>query len=374
MKISLELQPCCGNKSGIGIYTYEIVRRLSNKNGLTYSGNLFNFLNRNDNSELINIITIPIEINPIMPYGIYRRIWRYTNLSYQALFSQSDITHFFNYIVPPKVNGKVITTIYDMSYKLYPETLDKRNLKRITRDINYSIERSDIIITISENAKKEILEEFSLDHDRVKIIYPSFDTIISDQPFHTIADKFNIPSKYILYVGNLEPRKNINTLIKSFAELKKESDLDYHLVIAGQKGWLYDDIFKTVEDLGMSNHITFTGYVSTEDKSALYKNASLFVYPSLYEGFGIPILEAMSSGVPVICSNTSSMPEVAGNAAILINPDNPNNIADAMYKLLSSEDLRNKKVELGYQQIKKFSWDKSAAELIEIYREVESKS
>ena len=170
-----------------------------------------------------------------------------------------------------------------------------------------------------------------------------------------------------MYVGNLEPRKNIDVLIKAFAALKKETDLDYHLVIAGQKGWLYESIFKTVEALGISRYITFTGYISIEDKSALYKNASLFVYPSLYEGFGIPILEAMSSGVPVICSNTSSMPEVAGDAALLIRPDEPIPIAEAMHSMLTSTDLREEKIRLGYLQAEKFSWDKSAEKLMTIY-------
>jgi glycosyltransferase involved in cell wall biosynthesis len=328
---------------------------------------------RNDNSQLIRSLNIPVEINPIMPYGIYRRIWRHTNLPYQALFSESNITHFFNYIVPPKVNGDVITTIYDMSYKLYPDTLDKKNLKRIIRDINYSVERSTLILTISESAKKEIIDEFKVNAECVKIIYPSFDTVKSNESFSSIAKKFNIPSKYILFVGNLEPRKNIPMLINSFAALKKGSGLDYHLVIAGQKGWQYESIFKTVEDQKLSEHVTFTGFISSEDKSALYKNASLFVYPSLYEGFGIPILEAMSSGVPVICSNTSSMPEAAGNAAFLVNPERQDEIEDAMYQMLTSATLRNEKVELGYKQAEKFSWDKSAAELIQIYQELGAK-
>ena len=287
-----------------------------------------------------------------------------------VFFIESDITHFFNYIVPPKVKGKVITTIYDMSYKLYPETLDQKNLIRIVQDIHYSIERSDIIITISENTKKEILEEFKIPEEKVKIIYPSFDTIVSDQSFAEITDKFNIPSRYILYVGNLEPRKNIPALINSFAKLKKESGLDYHLVIAGQKGWLYESIFNTVDDLNISKNVTFTGFISAEDKSALYKNAFLFVYPSLYEGFGIPILEAMSSGIPVVCSNTSSMPEVAGDAALLVDPHKPDDIVDAMYKMLTSEELRSSKIKLGYHQAGKFSWDKSTEKLIKIYEEL----
>lgn len=372
MRISLELQPCCGNRSGIGIYTFELAKRLSNTKNISFHGNIFNFLNRNDNSSVIESLPFSVESNPVMPYGVYRRVWRCLPLSYENFFQESDISHFFNYIVPPKVKGKVITTVYDMSYRRYPETLDQKNLRRITQDINYSIDRSDIIITISENTKKEIIEEFGISEEKVKIVYPSFDTIDSNQSFQMITKKFNIPTKYILYVGNLEPRKNIDVLIKAFAALKKETDLDYHLVIAGQKGWLYESIFKTVEALGISRYITFTGYISTEDKSALYKNASLFLYPSLYEGFGIPILEAMSSGVPVICSNTSSMPEVVGDAALLIRPDEPVHIAEAMHSMLTSADLREEKIRLGYLQAEKFSWDTSAEKLMGLYNEIGS--
>lgn len=372
MRVSLELQPCFGKRSGIGIYTYEIARKLVDTKGISFQANIFNFLNRNENSDVIENIHYSVNINALFPYGVIRRIWSFFPIPYEAFFQKSDITHFFNYIVPTKLTGKVITTIYDMSYKYYPETLDRRNYKRIIKGICYSVERSDVIITISENSKKEILEEFNIPEQKVQIVYPSFDTIKSDQSFQQISDKFCIPSNYILYVGNLEPRKNIPALLKSFAKLKKETYLDYHLVIAGQKGWLYDSIFKTVEDLSVSKDVTFTGYISAEDKSALYKNASLFVYPSLYEGFGIPILESMSCGIPVICSNTSSMPEAAGEAALLVDPNDSDAIAVAMNKMLSNEDLRNEKIQLGYRQAEKFSWDKSAEKLMSIYQSLGS--
>lgn len=369
MKISLELQPCRGQMSGIGIYTYELAKRLTNTDTITFYGNLFNFLNKDDISSLCEHIPFDITKNRMMPYGIYRRIWHILPIPYQFLFQNNcELHHFFNYIVPPHISGKVITTIHDVSFLLFPETLAKKNLTRILKDIDYSINRSDIIITVSENAKREIINHLGVEENKIKIIYNASSPLISTLSLEYLQKKFKFHQNYILYVGNLEPRKNIPSLIHAYYKLLKETNLPYQLVIAGQRGWHYETIFDTVSKLGLEQQIVFTDYISQEDKAAFYQNASLFVFPSFYEGFGIPILEAMSAKVPVICSNTSSMPEVAGNAAVLINPKDIDSIASSMYQLLTNKELRTQKIELGKIQAEKFSWDKSAEKLVEIYK------
>lgn len=369
MNITLELQPCCGNRSGIGIYTYELAKRLTNTAELHFAGTVFNFLNRHDNSTCLKSIDYTIKTNFLISYGIYRRIWHYAPVSYDWLFhNQSDICHFFDYIAPQNVSGKVITTIHDMSFFLYPETLNKRNLKRITKDIDYSINRSDIIITVSKNSKEELLKYFHIPEKKVEIVYPSFDSLANRLSFPLLASRFQLSSRYILYVGNLEPRKNISSLIRAYHKLKTTYRLPYQLIIAGQKGWQYESIFETVKKLHLEKDIIFTGYLSAEEKSAFYQHASLFVFPSLYEGFGIPILEAMSASVPVVCSNTSSMPEAAGDAALFTAPKDIDGMANAMLQLLTDENLRKEKIKLGLLQAQKFSWDKSASKLIQIYK------
>lgn len=373
MKISLELQPCCGQISGIGTYTLELAKQLHSTEEMSFYGTIFNYRNRQENP-WIKEIPFPVFSNHLLPYGAYRRAWHFLPFSYQAFFpeDQSDVYHFFNYIVPPRISGKVITTIHDSSFLLFPETLAKRNLERIRKDIDYSIQRSDRIIAVSENGKQELMQLLGIDEKKIRVVYNAASPVSSNQTLAEIQKKFHFEHPYILYVGNLEPRKNIPSLIQAYRKLKIEKKLPFHLVIAGQKGWRYESIFETVQKLSLENEITFTGYVSDEDKAALYKNASLFVFPSLYEGFGIPIIEAMSAGVPVVCSNTSSMPEVAGEAALLVSPENIEEIAEAMERLLTDFSLRKEKIRLGTLQASKFSWASSAKKLIEVYEELKN--
>lgn len=369
--VALELQPCVKQRSGVGVYTYELARRLNSNTEISYSGNVFNFMNKLNIEKELSELSFSINTNLAMPYGVYRRIWKYLPISYNRLFhSKADIYHFFNYIVPPRIKGRVITTIHDLAYLLYPETMDPKNLKRITDDIEYSINRSDVVIAVSEYTKQLILEKYDVPESKVKVIYNSFSISKEVTSYDILKSKYDLFEPYILYVGNLEPRKNISRLIEAFSSLKHNEKIPHKLVIVGQKGWLFDDIFKTLEDIGIKDDVIFTGFVDDKDKTSFYKNADTFVYPSLYEGFGIPILEAMAMGTPVVCSNTSSMPEVGGDAAVYVDPLSVDSIAEGIWSVLSDKELADSKIKLGYEQIKKFSWDDSARKLEEIYKSI----
>ncbi|ENZ30832.1 hypothetical protein HMPREF1084_03405 [Clostridium butyricum 60E.3] len=374
MKINLELQPCLKNKSGIGIYTYELTKLLQINKDIELSGEIFNFFNRNDISKDIEGLTIPIKLCTLFPYGVYRRIWNKIPINYNRLFqSDADIYHFFNFIVPPRINGKIITTIHDMTYILYPETMDKRNLKRITDDIDYSVNRSDKIITVSESSKRDIIRYLNVPEEKIEVVYNGveydrFAKSNNNQDKLKVMQKYNLPQNYILYMGTLEPRKNIESIVRSYSVLKKNYNNEIKLVIAGKKGWLFENIFNLVESLKLQDDVVFTDYVDEVDKAAIYQMANLFVFPSIYEGFGIPVLEAMASSVPVITSNVSSLPEVAGDAAILVEPKDVNSIAKNMHKILSNNDLRDKLICKGHIQAKKFTWEASAEKLYKIYK------
>ncbi|MFR1380318.1 MAG: glycosyltransferase family 4 protein [Clostridium neonatale] len=377
MKLVLELQPCLKNKSGIGIYTYELTKRLQEYKDVEFNGHIFNFINRNDISKDLDGIDIEKNICSLFPYGVYRRIWHYIPIKYNWLFrDNADIYHFFNFIVPPRIKGKVITTIHDMTYELYPETMDKRNLKRIKDDIQYSVDRSDKIITVSESSKNDIIKFLNVDESKIEIVYngvdyEKFNKSYTEDIKLIVRNKYNLPQNYILYMGTLEPRKNIDSIIEAFALIKKQKDFDnIKLVIAGKKGWLFEDIFNLVDKLNLKDHVIFTDYVDETDKPIIYNMAKLFVFPSLYEGFGIPVLEAMASSVPVIASNVSSLPEVAGNAAILVNPKDIEGIAKNIIKILSDDDLKNELVRKGHIQAQKFTWEASAEKLYNIYKEI----
>lgn len=377
MKLGLELQPCLKNRSGIGIYTYELTKRLKEFEEIKFQGNIFNFFNRNNIEEDIPELSLNKNICSLFPYSIYRRVWRWIPIKYNSLFkNDSDVYHFFNFIVPPRVKGKVITTVYDMTYKLYPETMDKRNLKRLNDDMEYSVNRADKIITITESSKSDIVKFLNVDPCKIEIVpcgvdYHKFNSTFLDNEKSNVRDKYNLPENYILYMGTLEPRKNIESIIQAFSLLKAKDDVSnnkFKLVIAGKKGWLFESIFKLVEDLNLKNEVIFTDYVDEKDKPIIYQMASLFVFPSLYEGFGIPVLEAMAASVPVITSNVSSLPEVAGDAAVLVEPKDIDSIAGNMNKILNDDELRNDLIKKGQIQAQKFTWEASAEKLHKIYK------
>ena len=376
MKIALELQPCLKHRSGIGVYTYELAKRLQVYNDLELKGDIFNFLGRNDLSGDLKDLAFEKNTCRLFPYGVYRRVWHYIPLAYRTLFRrQVDVTHFFNFIVPPRIEGKVINTIHDLTFEFYPETMDQKNLKRIQSDIHYSIQRADKIVTISQCSKKDIVETLKVDERKIEIIYPGVNEAAFSKTYivdtlKRVKAKYQLPDQYILYMGTLEPRKNIPSIIEAFYHLRKDGDKSVQqvkLVLAGKKGWLFEEIFNKVKALGLEEDVIFTDYVEEADKGVIYHLAKLFVFPSLYEGFGIPVLEAMASGIPVMTSNVSSLPEVAGEAALLINPRDMIAMAQGMHQILTDETYRMMMIEKGKIQARKFNWGDSAAKLHELY-------
>lgn len=370
MRVALELQTCCGRRSGIGNYAYELARHLKPTNDICFQGNVFNFRGKNNNSSHLKGITMDIRENKVIHYGVYQRIWKKIPIPYHWMFPTADITHFFNYIVPPHVKGKVVNMVHDMTYLRYPETMRAGNLKRIQEGIESSIERSSKILTLSEFSKKEIIELLKLPESFVDVVYcaPTLSSYTADW-FKTMK-KYKIMKPYILYVGTIEPRKNLIRLLKAFHSLKVEAGIPHQLVLAGGKGWNCDDIYLTAKKLNSNKDIIFCGYVSDEEKNALYKHAEAFVFPSLYEGFGIPPLEAMSLGVPTITAKVASLPEVVGDGAVLVNPMNEQDIANGIYSLLSNKEYANIIREKGKERAKLFSYDKSAQKLLKIYQEM----
>ncbi|WP_294855012.1 glycosyltransferase family 1 protein [uncultured Oscillibacter sp.] len=371
MKVALELQPCCGQRSGIGTYTYELARRLQDGNGLEFSGNLFNFRGANDHAAALRELSMPIRENRQLSYGVYRRIWHAAPLPYQALFPDTaDLHVFFDYIVPPRIGGKTVTTIHDLTYLRYPQTMQSRNRRRIQRDIRYSLDRSSRIVTITEFSKRELIELLAVPEENISIVSPAPSLSAGCTPWAELTARYPIRGPYLLYVGNLEPRKNLPTLLLAFHRLQQETGLSHQLVLAGNPGWKNDEVHRRIEALGLSERVVFTGYVSGADKNALYQNAALFVFPSLYEGFGIPPLEAMHFGCPVVCARAASLPEVAGDAAAMADPLDSVGLAEAMWRVLSDGAYAAGLVERGYRQAQKYNWDASAEKLTALCKAV----
>ncbi len=314
----------------------------------------------------------------IRNFNLPTPLWQFVVLA-DALLKKIDL--FFapcTYLLPA-LNFFLpsVIIIFDLTTFL---PVIKETHKRSTRWrefllLKQAIKNSVCAVAISESTKNDAVGWFKIEAGKVKVIYPAanrrFGAATGEGGDDEIIRKYKLPEKYILTVGTLEPRKNHLALIDAFDALVRTGQAgDCRLVIAGKQGWFYQDIFRRVESLGLSKQVIFLGYVPDDDLPGIYKQAMIFVYPSLYEGFGIPVLEAMACGCPVITSNISSLPEVAGQAAVLIEPTDPGRLAEEMWLLLNDPKRRESMIERGYIQAAKFSWERSARELLAVFRSI----
>ena len=225
----------------------------------------------------------------------------------------------------------------------------------------------------SNSTKNDIIKFYPRYEDKIKVIYLGVESHFfprSSQEVEKVLNKYNFNFKYFLFLGTVEPRKNIVRVVDAFIRLKQEENIEHKLVIIGRKGWLYKEILEKISKTPFSHDIVFSDFMSDNDLPFLYSGAEIFLYPSLYEGFGLPVLEAMSCGSPVITSNLSSLPEVAGDAAILVDPMNVEEIVQAMEKLLRDRELRKELKRKSLERAKFFSWDMAAKETLHLYEDI----
>jgi glycosyltransferase involved in cell wall biosynthesis len=238
------------------------------------------------------------------------------------------------------------------------EVIEKLTLKK-------ALNKATRLAAISENTKKEMQELFDIPPSKIDIVYAGVDAPIkmTRKEAREIISRIGIKQKYILFVGTIEPRKNVKNLIHAYAALPRSIRQEYKLILVGKKGWRTNDIYQAA--VGLGNQVKFMGYLTERELASLYKTTTLFVYPSLYEGFGLPVLEAMSYGAPVVTSNTTSLPEVAGDAAIIINPWHIKEITRAIKRVISNDTLREKLITRGLERIKNFTWKKCAQKTLD---------
>ncbi len=270
--------------------------------------------------------------------------------------------HFF--IAPLSPRCKKIITFHDLSFVRYPYFFSwrKRTWQRFLMNAQQEAQQADKIIAVSQSTKNDLIDLYGIASKKIKVIYSGVGHQF--KPIKNIKNKYNLPDKFILYFGTIEPRKNLIGLIKAFELLRDKQVVK--LVIAGAKGWLYQDIFQAAQESKYSQDVIFTGFIKEEDKPALYNLAKLFVYPSFFEGFGFPPLEAMACGLPTVVSHTSSLPEVVGQGALMVDPYNIDELAWAMETALTDNSLRKQLSQKGINQAKKFSWSKCAKETLKV--------
>ena len=279
------------------------------------------------------------------------------------LTKNPDYVIYPNFVCYPYISGaRKLTIVHDLSYVDLPEYTEPKNLKFLRKFVPFSIKDSSLVGSITKYSAKRVAEENNLNVNDVVVIPPSAPDHkeVSKEKSGSILTDLGISKKYILFIGTLQPRKNIVNIIRSYSKLNKELREEYSLVLAGGAGWNSDEINKEIEKAKTNFDVITTGYINETQKSALYSNCSVFFFPSRYEGFGMPVLEAMEQGVPVIASSNTGITEAAGNAALFVDPDNTNDMEGKLRKVLVDTKLQKELANNGYKQVKNFSWDNSA--------------
>ncbi len=286
-----------------------------------------------------------------------------------------DLLHSTDFIPALYAPHKSVITVHDLAFLHYPHFLTTKSAEYYGL-IDRAVVRANHIIVPSEHTRQDLIGQLGAPADKVSVIYeaanPSFVPLPLAETQRAITAKYGLPPTYILSVGTIEPRKNITGLLQAFACLRDKYGLaaPVGLAIAGSKGWLYEETLEAVRTLKLTDSVFFLGRVSDSDLHKLYVGARCQVHPAYYEGFGLPPLEAMACGTPTIVSNVSSLPEVVGDAALLVNPRDTEEIAVAMHRLLTDDDLHAEMSEKGLQRAHTFSWEKAARRTLEVYRQV----
>jgi glycosyltransferase involved in cell wall biosynthesis len=381
MKIVVEATPVLPKPSGVGLHILNLLMALEalqevedfELSGIIYYPSLKNWLTGNwvipetlTTFPNIHFLPLPVRVLNLLALIV-------NNPVLEALEQQlgaPDIYHGTNFSVYPCRHSRRVMTIYDMAFMRHPNYVTTV-VRTYNQRVRQCLQWTDLVITSSESCKQEVIEYLKVPKERVWV------TPLASRYNHVTAKLARLSKPpiaggcpYILFVSTLEPRKNVICLIRAFEQLKSAQRIDHQLVLIGQKGWEYGPIFKAIEQSPWQEDIHHLGYLSDAEVAASYTHADVFAYPSIYEGFGLPVLEAMTLGCPVVTSNTSSLPEVAGDAALLVDPTSVEELADALEQVICDRSLRQSLIEKGYQQAAKFSWTHTAKLTLEAYRSI----
>ena len=371
MRILIDCSQIPLNKSGVGNYAVNLVREIARHDRInTYFLLLQSDETAFDDIQNANVFRIRVSSRVFRKLP-FRLCLEQVFLPYLIVSLRVHVVHSLHYSFPLiRFRTKLTVTLADMTFFLMPKnhTFLKRHYFRMF--ILLAAGLADRIIVVSNSTRRDFLKRFPAAKNKVATIplgKPALPVIRgASKVFAGQPAPFNTEQEYILFIGTLEPRKNVNSLISAYHRLNQTKPRG-PLVIVGAKGWDYEETFQLVFRLGVGEKVIFTGFIDDCEKFALLQNATVFVYPSFYEGFGIPVLEALSLGVPTIASNVSSMPEVAGDAALLVDPRNVEELANALNTLLENPSLRRDMSIKGIEQAGKFNWERTARETIGVY-------
>jgi len=298
------------------------------------------------------------------------RLWTQFRLSWEMLKKRKKLDRLFvsAHVIPLIHPKNTVVTIHDIGFERFPEIYPWYDIVYHKWAIRFAKHAASKIITISEFSKSELIDVFKIKPEKIKVIYNGYDKekykLYEKQEIDEIKSKYNLKDPYLIFIGRLEEKKKTPFLIECFAEFKKQFP-QYKLVLIGRQGHGFEKVKDNIEKYSLKNEVIFPGWIQTNDLTRILAGAQAMVFPSLYEGFGIPVIEAMACGVPVACSKTTSLPEVCGQAAVLFDPKNKEQIIESMKKIVSDQDLRQNLIEKGLENVKRFSWEKCAHQTLD---------
>lgn len=375
------LSPDKGDAIGVGHYTYQLIRHLLKADKENEYVLFFDWRVREKDVKKFTLPNTTIRFYPFSDYkkylpGVYNEILGAATLSKEKL----DVLHSTSPAsrIPASYRGKTVVTFHDMSAFSVPEYLSATKRTRAKALATLMAKKADRIIAVSDSLERELERYLEVPKEKMEVIHSGIDKRFfepSDALSQKVLARFGIEKKYVLFLGTLEPTKNIGRILEAFAALKKRAKesgkkWDWQLVLAGKSGWLAPHYPQLVRDLGLAKDVVFTGYVIGEELVPLFRGAQLFVMPSLYEGFGMTLLEAFATQTPAIVSETASLPELAQDAAYFVNPISSSAIADAMGAFMEDENLRESYRAKGLERAKQFSWEETARKTLEVYKKV----
>ena len=366
MRIAFDGTTLTPGRTGVGYYTEHLLHHLARE--VESSGD-----------ELIVISNQAIDVSQPLPrhVSVYQKQRFPLRVAWMQMLAgrvlndiRADVAHFTNGMIPLGTSAARVVTIHDMSLKLYPEChpMRRRLINRPLTTLAANV--ADAIVAVSHSARRDLLSFHNIPEARVIVLHeaagPGF-TVITDQVKRgRIRMRYALPERFMLYVGAIEPRKNLPRLVEAFAAARK-AGIAHELVCVGPYGWSSRDLYAFVDRLGLRRAVHFTGYVPAEDLPVIYNLAEFFVFPSIYEGFGLPVVEAMACGTPVITSNTSSLDEIAAAAALTVDPYDVDAVTSAIVRLASDSSVRHELSHRGLARAREFSWSRSAKEMLALY-------
>lgn len=373
MRIALDGIPLAEPKTGIGHYTFELARGLAAL-APEYDFELVAHVPIETSIEGAFDESLPANLRPVhAPVNALSRRWWTIGLPLYVQQNGITLFHGTNYKIPLWNRCRTIVTIHDLSLLLHSHTHEAELVRRARRRLPATARMASKIITDSESVKREICEHLNVKPEKIAVVplapRRAFRPVAAERSIEA-RHRLGVEEEFILFVGTVEPRKNLLTLVRAFEELARHKSFRTQLVIAGQKGWLTEELFALVEQSGLSARILFTGYISDADLAALYSSCRVCVYPSLYEGFGLPPLEAMSCGAPVITSRIPVIMETVGEAARLVEPTNVRELAACIADVCRSEEERARLSADGIVRAAGFTWERTARLTLDVYREV----